>query len=71
MQSLYAFHSKKDISISKSEKDMLNHIQDISNLKLSILSLFLFLYKHADNFFEEIKINFFQRMMILTPIRNL
>ena len=67
MQSLYAFHSKKEISISKSEKDMLNHIQDISNLKLSILSLFLFLYKHADNFFEENKNKFLPKDDDINP----
>ena len=72
MQSLYAFHSKKENSISKSEKDMLNHIQDISNLKLSILSLFFYFYISMQIIFlKKIKINFFQRMMILTPIRNL
>ena len=67
MQSLYAFHSKKEISISKSEKDMLNHIKDISNLKLSILSLFLFLYKHADNFFEENKNKFLPKDDDINP----
>jgi len=67
MQSLYAFHSKRENSISKSEKDMLNHIQDISNLKLSILSLFLFLYKHADNFFEENKNKFLPKDDDINP----
>ena len=55
LQSLYAFHSKKEKNISNSEKEMLKNIEDISNLQLAILSLLFLLYKHATCFFEENK----------------
>ena len=67
MQSLYAFYSKKDISISKSEIEMLRQIQDISNLKLAVLSLFLFLFRHADSFFEDNKNKFLPKDEDLNP----
>ena len=67
MQSLYAFYSKKDISISKSENEMLRQIQDISNLKLAVLSLFLFLFRHADSFFEDNKNKFLPKDEDLNP----
>ena len=67
MQSLYAFDSKKDISISKSENEMLRQIQDISNLKLAVLSLFLFLFRHADSFFEDNKNKFLPKDEDLNP----
>ena len=67
MQSLYAFYSKKDISISKSENEMLRQIQDISNLKLAVLSLYLFLFKHADSFFEDNKNKFLPKDEDLNP----
>ena len=67
MQSLYAFYSKKDISISKSENEMLRQIQDISNLKFAVLSLFLFLFRHADSFFEDNKNKFLPKDEDLNP----
>ena len=67
MQSLYAFYSKKDISISKSENEMLGQIQDVSNLKLAVLSLFLFLFRHADSFFEDNKNKFLPKDEDLNP----
>ena len=67
MQSLYAFYSKKDISISKSENEMLRQIQDISNLKLAVLSLFLFLFRHAESFFEDNKNKFLPKDEDLNP----
>ena len=67
MQSLYAFYSKKDISISKSEIEMLRQIQDISNLKLAVLSLLLFLFRHADSFFENNKNKFLPKDEDLNP----
>lgn len=67
MQSLYAFYSKKDMSISKSENEMLRQIQDISNLKLAVLSLFLFLFRHADSFFEDNKNKFLPKDEDLNP----
>ena len=67
MQSLYAFYSKKDISISKSENEMLRQIQDISNLKLAVLSLFLLLFRHADSFFEDNKNKFLPKDEDLNP----
>ena len=67
MQSLYAFYSKKDTSISKSENEMLRQIQDISNLKLAVLSLFLFLFRHADSFFEDNKNKFLPKDEDLNP----
>ena len=67
LQSLYAFHSKKEKSISKSEKEMLKNIEDISNLQLSILSLLFLIYKHADNFFEENKKKFLPKEEDINP----
>ena len=71
MQSLYAFQSKKNISISVAEKEMLSHIQDIVNLKLSIISLFLFIYEHADNFFEKNKNKFLPKEEDINPNKKL
>ena len=71
MQSLYAFQSKKNISISVAEKEMLSHVQDIINLKLSIISLFLFIYEHADNFFEQNKNKFFPKKEDINPNKKL
>ena len=67
LQSLYAFHSKKEKSISKSEKEMLKNIEDVSNLQLAILSLLFLLYKHADNFFEENKKKFLPKEEDINP----
>ena len=58
MQSLYTFKSKKDQSILNGEKDMLKHIEDISKLQIVVISFLLFLFRHAQNFFEENKSKF-------------
>ena len=55
IQSLYAFRSQKEVDVSKGKKDMLSHIEDISELKLVVLALLLLLLKHAEEFFEENK----------------
>lgn len=55
IQSLYAFRSQKERDASKGKKDMLSHIEDISELRLVILSLVLLLLRHAEEFFEENK----------------
>ena len=67
LQSLYAFHSKKEKSISKSEKEMLKNIEDISNLQLAILSLLFLLYNHAYNFFEDNKNKFLPKEEDINP----
>ena len=46
---------------------MLRQIQDISNLKLAVLSLFLFLFRHADSFFEDNKNKFLPKDEDLNP----
>ena len=56
MQSLYTFKSKKDQSTLNGEKDMLKHIEDISKLQIVVISFLLLLFRHAQNFFEENKI---------------
>ncbi len=55
IQSLYAFRSQKEVDVSKGKKDMLSHIEDISELQLVVLALLLLLLKHAEEFFEENK----------------
>ena len=55
IQSLYAFRSQKEGDVSKGKKDMLSHIEDISELQLVVLALLLLLLKHAEEFFEENK----------------
>ena len=67
LQSLYAFHSKKEKNISKSEKEMLKNIEDISNLQLAILSLLFLLYNHAYNFFEDNKNKFLPKEEDINP----
>ncbi len=67
MQSLYAHFSKKNISISKTENEMLRQTQDISNLKLAVLSLFLLLYRYADSFFEDNKNKFLPKDEDINP----
>ena len=53
MQSLYAYFSTKENNIPASEKAMLEHIEEIGELNLVILSLLVELVKYADNFFED------------------
>ena len=67
LQSLYAFHSKKEKNISKSEKEMVKNIEDISNLQLAILSLLFLLYNHAVSFFEENKKKFLPKEEDINP----
>lgn len=67
MQSLYTFKSKKDQSILNGEKDMLKHIEDISKLQIVVISFLLFLFRHAQNFFEENKSKFFPKDEDINP----
>lgn len=67
MQSLYTFKSKKDQSILNGEKDMLKHIEDISKLQIVVISFLLFLFRHAQNFFEENKSKFLPKDEDINP----
>ena len=53
MQSLYAFRSQHERDILKGERDMLKHIENISELQLVIMSFLVSLIKHAESFYEE------------------
>lgn len=55
MQSLYAFRSQNERDILKGERDMLKHIENISELQLVIMSFLVSLIKHAESFYEESK----------------
>ena len=67
MQSLYTFKSKKDQSTLNGEKDMLKHIEDISKLQIVVISFLLFLFRHAQNFFEENKSKFLPKDEDINP----
>ena len=67
MQSLYTFKSKKDQSISSGENDMLKHIEDISKLQIVVVSFLLFLFRHAENFFEDNKSKFLPKDDDINP----
>ena len=67
MQSLYTFKSKKDQSVLNGEKDMLKHIEDISKLQIVVISFLLFLFRHAENFFEENKSKFLPKDEDINP----
>ena len=67
MQSLYTFKSKKDQSISSGENDMLKHIEDISKLQIVVVSFLLFLFRHAENFFEDNKSKFLPKDEDINP----
>lgn len=53
MQSLYSYLSSKRNKIIVSEKAMLNHFEEVVELKLVIISLLLEIVKYADNFYED------------------
>lgn len=67
MQSLYTFKSKKDQSISSGENDMLKHIEDISKLQIVVVSFLLFLFRHAEKFFEDNKSKFLPKDEDINP----
>ncbi len=53
MQSLYSYFSLKINQISNAEKVMLKHFDEVVELKLIIISLFVEIVKYADNFYED------------------
>ena len=53
MQSLYSYLSTKVNEMSVAERAMLKHFDEVVELKLVIISLWIQLVKHADNFYEE------------------
>tara|TARA_B110000263_G_scaffold36159_1_gene27833 strand:- start:1536 stop:2465 length:930 start_codon:yes stop_codon:yes gene_type:complete len=53
MQSLYAFRSQNERDVLKGERDMLKHIEDISELHLVIIGFLVSLINHAEEFYEE------------------
>ena len=53
MQSLYAFRSQNERDVLKGERDMLKHIEDISELHLVIIGFLVSLINHAEAFYEE------------------
>jgi len=53
MQSLYAYLSTKENEMPKAERAMLKHFDEVVELKLVIIALFVELVKYADNFYQE------------------
>ena len=53
MQSLYSYLSTKVNEMPVAERAMLKHFDEVVELKLVILSLWIQLVKHADNFYDE------------------
>ena len=53
MQSLYSYLSNKVNEMPVAERAMLKHFDEVVELKLVIISLWIQLVKHADNFYDE------------------
>ena len=53
MQSLYSYLSTKVNEMPVAERAMLKHFDEVVELKLVILSLWIQLVKHADNFYDK------------------
>ena len=50
---MYAFRSQNERDVLKGERDMLKHIEDISELHLVIIGFLVSLINHAEAFYEE------------------
>ena len=55
MQSLYSYFSNKENEMRKSERSMLNHFNEVIELKLVIISLLIEIVKYAEGYFDDSK----------------
>jgi len=67
MQSLYSYLSTKVNEIPVAERAMLKHFDEVVELKLVIISLWIQLVKHADNFYDEGKKKHLPTSLDLNP----
>ena len=67
MQTLYSYLSTKVNEMSVAERAMLKHFDEVVELKLVIISLWIQLVKHADNFYEEGKKKHLPTALDLNP----
>ena len=67
MQSLYAYFSSNTNDIEVSERMMIKHIEEVMDLKNSILSLFSEILNYAENFFNDSKNKHFPSPEDLNP----
>ena len=67
MQSLYSYLSTKVNEIPVAERAMLKHFDEVVELKLVIISLWIQLVKHADNFYDEGKKKHLPSALDLNP----
>ena len=67
MQSLYSYLSTKVNEMPVAERAMLKHFDEVVELKLVIISLWIQLVKHADNFYEEGKKKHLPTSLDLNP----
>ena len=67
MQSLYAYFSKKEGDVSRAEKTMLKHFEEVIELNLMIIGLLVEIVKYADNFYKEGKKKHFPTNLDLNP----
>ena len=67
MQSLYSYLATKVNEMPVAERAMLKHFDDVVELKLVIISLWIQLVKHADSFYEEGKKKHLPTALDLNP----
>ena len=67
MQSLYSYLSTKVNEMPVAERAMLKHFDEVVELKLVIISLWIQLVKHADNFYDEGKKKHLPTALDLNP----
>ena len=67
MQSLYSYLSTKVNEMPVVERAMLKHFDEVVELKLVIISLWIQLVKHADNFYDEGKKKHLPTSLDLNP----
>lgn len=67
MQSLYSYLSTKVNEMPVAERAMLKHFDEVVELKLVIISLWIQLVKHADNFYNEGKKKHLPTALDLNP----
>ena len=67
MQSLYSYLSTKVNEMPVAERAMLKHFDEVVELKLVIISLWIQLVKHADSFYEEGKKKHLPTALDLNP----
>ena len=67
MQSLYAYFSSKEEDTVFAEKNMLKSFQEVLDLNLAIISLFIQIVFHAEDFLKELKNKHFPTQEDLNP----